>query len=389
MNATRAIDLEDTEGLLAADTEGLLRAASSAGAQVRAIGAAADEGALDSLRADDRPRSVIWVSGRGTAETAGAVLAATLGGAASEPIAVVGEAPPWVGPLDVLIVAGDDPGDPALVTSAATAVRRGARLVVVAPYEGPLRDSTAGRAAVLAPRIWVPEEFGLCRYLAAGLAVLRTVDSRLGIDLELLADELDAEALRNSAARELFTNPAKTMAARMAGRRVGLAGDGAATIALARHGSSVLLRLAHQVVAAIGLADAIVALRAGWSDGFGAGQYGAASSVDALFHDEEIDGPLPERLRVLALTLAADRTVVAARVAGLDDVDVVAAEDVPDLPPVPDLSGGPAGPGGSSGPDGLAGGLRTSIGAGSAWQQLAVLAVRLEMAAVYMRLVRG
>ena len=50
---------------------------------------------------------------------------------------VAAEAPPWVGPLDVLIVAGDDPGDPALVGAAATGVRRGARVVVVAPYEGP------------------------------------------------------------------------------------------------------------------------------------------------------------------------------------------------------------------------------------------------------------
>ncbi|WP_231588716.1 hypothetical protein, partial [Mycobacterium nebraskense] len=33
MNAVRAIDLEDTEGLLAADRDGLLRSASSAGAQ--------------------------------------------------------------------------------------------------------------------------------------------------------------------------------------------------------------------------------------------------------------------------------------------------------------------------------------------------------------------
>ena len=54
VNATRAIDLEDADGLLAADREGLLRAASSAGAQVRAVAAAADEGELDSLRADDR-----------------------------------------------------------------------------------------------------------------------------------------------------------------------------------------------------------------------------------------------------------------------------------------------------------------------------------------------
>lgn len=360
MNATREIDFEDTEGLLAADRQGLLRAASSAGAQVRAIAAAAEEGALDPLRTDDRPRSVIWVAGRGTAETAGAILAATWGGAAPQPIVLTGEAPPWVGPLDVLIVAGDDPGDPALVSAAATGVRRGARVVVVAPYEGPLRDSTAGRAAVLAPRLWVPDEFGLCRYLAAGLAVVQAVDQRAGIDLGLLADELDAEALRNSAGRELFTNPAKTIAARMTARRVALAGDCAATLALARHGSSVLLRTAHRVVAATRLVDAVVALNAGALDGF-------PDSADALFHDEQIDGPRPERLRVLALTLSAERTVISARVAGFDDVYLVTAEDVPEMS---DAAGG-------------------SAGAGSAEQQLAVLAVRLEMAAVYMRLVRG
>ncbi len=376
MSATRAIDLEDAEGLLAADRDGLLRAASSAGAQVRAVAAAVEEGALDPLRVDHPPRSVIWVAGRGTAETAGAILAATLGGQVSAPIAVLGEAPPWVGPLDVLIVAGDDPGDPALVTSAATGVRRGARVVVAAPYEGPLRDSTAGRVAVLAPRLRVPDEFGLCRYLAAGLAALHTVDPGTGIDLGRLADELDAEALRNSAGRDLFTNPAKTIAARISGHRVALAGDGAATIAVARHGSSLLLRIAREVVAAAGLADAVVALRA--PDGPGPdGLSDARSSVDTLFHDEQIDGPLPERLRVLALTLAAERTVVAVRVAGAGDVHLVCAEDVPEAP------GDPAAPGGA------AGGEAMPAGAGSAWQQLTVLAVRLEMAAVYLRLVRG
>jgi hypothetical protein len=99
-------------------------------------------------------------------------------------------------------------------------------------------------------------------------------------------------------------------------------------------------------------------------------------SVDALFHDEEIDGPPPLRLRVLALTLSADRTVAAARIAGLDDVYLVAAEDVPD---VSDTSDGLAGPAAA----------REPTGAGRAEQQLAVLAVRLEMAAVYLRLVRG
>jgi hypothetical protein len=373
VNATRAIDLADTEGLLAADREGLLRAASSAGAQVRAVAAAQDEGALDSLRVEDRARSVIWVAGRGTAETAGAMLAATLGGAASQPIMIAAEVPPWVGPLDVLVVAGDDPGDPALVGAAATGVRRGARVVVVAPYEGPLRDTTAGRVAVLAPRLWVRDEFALCRYLAAGLAAMQTVDPKMNLkprtELASLADELDAEALRNSAGREVFTNPAKTMAARISGRRVALTGDCAATLALARHGSSVLLRTARQVAAATGLADAMLALGVGLDDG-------PSSSMDALFHDDEIDGPLPERLRVLALTLTEERTAAAARVVGFDDIYLVAAEDVPE---VTDPAGDPVG----------SGGLRAPAAPARAEQQLAILAVRMEMAAVYLRLVRG
>ncbi|CAN5206118.1 hypothetical protein BH09ACT8_BH09ACT8_28750 [soil metagenome] len=359
MSALRAsIGLDDTDGLIAADREGLLRAASMAGAQVRATAAAVAEGALEPLHSVERPRSLIWVSGRGPAASAGAMLTATLGGAAAEPIVVAADAPPWIGPLDVLVVAGDDPGDPALVAAAATGVRRGASVVIAAPYEGPLRDATAGRVAVLAPRLWVPDEFGLCRYLAAGLATVQAVESRSAatLDLMALADQLDAEALRNSAGREVFTNAAKALADRITGRSVVLTGDCAATLALARHSAAVLLRVAHKVVSAAGLADALVALRSDTSGGYG--------DVDALFHDEELDGPLPERLRVLALTMAAERRVVTARVAGLGDVDVVGVEDVPDPISAPVDTGRPE-------------------------QQLATLAVRLEMAAVYLRLARG
>ncbi|OBB00226.1 TobH protein, partial [Mycobacteriaceae bacterium 1482268.1] len=245
-----------------------------------------------------------------------------------------------------------------LVSAAATAVRRGARVVVVAPYEGPLRDATAGRSAVLEPRLWVPDDFTLARYLAAGLAIMHVVDPGLRSDLGALADELDAEALRNSAARELFTNAAKTLADRMAGHAIVFAGDNAATLALARHGGAVMLRIAHLPVATVGLADAIVASRTG---------LGAQSGPDreaALFHDDEIDGPSPERVRTVALTLDDERAVVGARVAGLNNVDIVGAEDVPDAGDSPVHSEGPE-------------------------QQLAVLAVRLEMAATYLRLVRG
>lgn len=357
MNGSATVDLDDTAGLLEADRDGLLRAAASAGAQVRATASAVEEGALESVTGGARPRTVIWVAGRGPAESAGAILAAALSGSTGSPIVTASESPPWIGPLDVLIAAGDDAGDPVLVTAAATAVRRGARVVVAAPYEGPLRDATAGRAAVLAPRLWVPDEFGLCRYLAAGLAAFAAVDPAVPSPLTELADELDAEAMRNSAAREVFTNPAKALAERISGRPAVLAGDCAATLALARHGSAVLLRVAGQPVAAAGLGDALAALRNG--------RFG--DSVDALFHDEEIDGPLPGRPRVVALTLAAERVGLAARLAGIDGVDLLGAEDV--------------------GESAEAGSTPTTNG--RAETQLAILALRLEMAAVYLRLAEG
>ncbi len=373
LNAT--VDLDDTEGLIEADRDGLLRAAATAGAQVRATAAAVEEGALESVTGDARPRTVIWVSGRGPAEAAGAMLAAALSGSTGSPIVTSAESPPWIGPLDVLIAAGDDAGDPALVTAAATAVRRGARVVVAAPYEGPLRDATAGRAAVLAPRLWVPDEFGLCRYLAAGLAAFAAVDpasagrrestggSAVCAPLTELADELDAEAMRNSVAREVFTNPAKSLAERISGRPTVLAGDNAATLALARHGAAVLLRVAGEPVAAVGLGDALAALRNGITSRFGIG-------VDALFHDEEIDGPLPGRPRVVALALAAERTNLVARLAGIDGVDLLGAEDV-----------------GDTGEIGRAD-TATDVSR-RAETQLSVLALRLEMAAVYLRLAGG
>jgi hypothetical protein len=350
-----AIDLDDAEGLIAADREGLLRAASMAGAQVRATAAALDEGALDPLRSDMPPRTVIWVASRGPAETAGLVLAAALSGSTAAPIVVAPEVPPWVGALDVLVVAGDDAMDPALVNAAATGIRRGARVIVVAPDEGPLQDVTAGRAVMLAPRLRVPDGFGFARYFAAGLATLRTVDPGMQVDIAELADELDVEALGNSAGRELFTNPAKTLADRMAGRDVVLAGDNAATLALARHGGAVLLGVGYQPVAAVGLADLIVALRGGIASG-------AADYETSLFHDEELDGPLPSRIRAVVLAVDDERPTIASKISGYEGVVVVSAQDVPDV----------AAPTGRR-----------------LEQQLATLALRLEMAAVYLRLVRG
>ena len=155
--ADTVVDLDDAAGLQEADRDGLLRAGAMAGAQVRSIAAAVQEGALESVAGGQRPRTVVWLAGRGPAEAAGAMLIAALGGTAGEPLVAAAEVPPWIGPLDLLVVAGDDPGDQNLVSAAHAAVRRGARVVVAAPHLGPLRDVTAGRAAVLEPRLPVPD----------------------------------------------------------------------------------------------------------------------------------------------------------------------------------------------------------------------------------------
>lgn len=361
------VDLDDADGLLAADRLGLLRAASMAGAHVRATAAALDEGDLDTIRSDSPPRTIVWIAGHGNAENAGTMLAALLGGSVGAPIVVAAEAPPWIGALDVVIIAGDDPGDPALVSAGAMAVRRGARVIVVAPYEGPLRDATAGRAVVLPPRLPVPDDFTLVRYLAAGMAVLHATAPGYSVELSALADVLDAEALQNSAGRDLFTNPAKGLAERMLDRDVVVAGDTAATVVLARHAGTMLLRIAQQSVAAVGLADALVAIASGW----GSSARGGEASI---FHDEELDGPLARRTRTIVLTSDADRPELSMRLRGFDDVHVVNASDVPDVM----ATGGDSGSGSAAMP-----------GSTRPEQQLAQLAVRLEMAAVYQRLVRG
>lgn len=361
------VDLDDTDGLLDADRLGFLRAASMAGAQVRATAAAVAEGVLEPLRSDSPPRTVVWVPGRGASEAAATMLAALVGATVGAPLVVASEAPLWLGALDVLVVAGDDPGDPALVSAAAVGVRRGARVVVVAPYEGPLRDATAGRAVALPPRLAVPDDFTMVRFFAAGLAVLAATIAAYSFDLEALADELDGEAVRNSAAREVFTNPAKELAQRMVGRDVVFAGDTAAMRALARHAATVMLRVGNQTVTAAGLSDVLAALRTGWGRSEGV--------APSIFHDEEIDGPLAARTRTLVLTSDADRFEVSARLRGFDDVDVINAYDVPDV----EVTRGNQEPPGSA---------AMPVSARPE-QQVALLALRLEMAAVYQRLIRG
>ncbi|WP_458688115.1 tobH protein [Nocardia tengchongensis] len=374
---TPVIDLDDVASLEAADAGGVLRSAASGGAQVRATAAALSEDALARLT-DLRPRSLVLVSGSGRAARAAALLIAALGDRTSMPLVPATSIPPWVGPLDVVLVAGDDAGDPRLAEAVDRALRRGAEVVVAAPDEGPIRAAAAGRATILAPRVRVLDHNLMLRYLAAGLAVLNTVDRhRVGPlvpELNALADLLDEEALRDGPQHEAFHNPAKTLATRMQQRkRIVLAGDSGAAAELAGHGSEVLLAAAGQVTTAVSLSEAIAAHgRLVQSAGV------AAPGFDPLFHDEEFDGPAPvDQVRIFVVSTDPDEVAVRRRLAvfgsdaGLVDTDLITVDAEAAAAPPAD-AGAPGQP--------------MPAAASGDVEKLAVLALRLEMAAAYLRL---
>ncbi|WFR74071.1 hypothetical protein P9209_11950 [Prescottella defluvii] len=171
----------------------------------------------------------------------------------------------------------------------------------------------------------VPAHHGLLRYLAAFLAVLIAIEAERAAkvcpDLGRLADALDEEALRDHPRNEVFHNPAKSLAARMQGRRVVLAGDTRATTHLARHGSEILLRCGAAVAAPADLSGVLSGVPR-----FDSSATSMPPGYDPFFHDEQLDGPVPGTpLRVFVFAAEADRPVVERRVAALPDVDVVVA----------------------------------------------------------------
>ncbi|MGW1743815.1 tobH protein [Nocardia sp. NPDC001965] len=378
---TPVLDLDDAAMLEAADTGGALRSAASGGAQVRATAAAVAEGAL--ARLDGlRPRSLLLVSGPGRAGRAAALLVAALGDRTGLPLVQVTSVPSWAGPLDVVLVAGDDAGDPRLIDSVDRALRRGAEVVVAAPDEGPLRAAAAGRAALLAPRVPVLDENRLLRYLGVGIAVLQTIDRHRSAaflpELGALADVLDTEALRDGPQHEVFHNPAKNLAARTQQRGLIVAGDNAATTELAVHAAEVLLQSAGRAAAAVELAVAVTALprlvNAATT---------AAPDYDPLFHDEQLDGPPPvEKKRIFVCSTESDILTARRKIAvfggaggGTVDADLVTA-DLESTPTDPAPAGSPV-------PEPV------PVPIGGEMERLAVLALRWEMTAAYLRLIGG
>jgi hypothetical protein len=361
MMLTGATDLDDVPQLQGVDVDGLLRAGALAGAQVRAISAAVEEGVLEPL-ARVRPRALVVVVGRGTARDAADLVVATMSAHTDVPLVVAPSIPGWVGPLDVVVVSGDDAGDRALADAAARAVRRHAELVLDVPVEGPLAEAAAGGGLDLSPRVPSPDPFRFCGHVAALAAVIaalgevRTAGTRF--DAAALADTLDAEASAAHPANESFHNAAKSLAARVEGRQAVWAGDTPATMALAAHAARTMYSVAGLSGVAAAVSDALVVAARPMAS--------SAPEVDPIFHDPDFDPPLAgSPPRVLALATPSTEWATRQRVSGLGDVDVLTATD--DTAPPPDRPDAGDGPGDV--------------------ESLLVLAVRVEMAAVYLRLI--
>lgn len=316
-------DFDDVEELQSADRDGLLHSVALAGAQVRSVAEARREGILEPL-ADLRPRSVVIVTGA-SAVGADAVrfVVATLGARVDVPIVVIPALPGWIGPLDVVVLAGDDAGDPALIDAGARSTRRRAEVVTLAPLEGPLRDAVAGRVLDLSPRVSVRPEFRFCGLVAGLLAVcaaLIQVRTTGGVvDFDELASALDDEAAANHPGREGFRNQAKLLAAKVQGREVIWSGDDAPTEVLAQHASVAFAALAAAPGASLALPAAVGAALLRASSG---------TSSESIFYDPDFDGPARVPPQLLVISSAARQWQTRARLGAVTaDVLVDEADD--------------------------------------------------------------
>lgn len=347
--------LDDPERIAEADTSGLLRAAASAGAQVRSTAAGAEEAGLERL-AGERPRALVLITRPGAAAAAAPLLVALLGPSCPVPVVTAPSVPVWVGALDVVLAHTTDPGDHELAEGVDRAVRRGAHLLVTAPYEGPVAAAASGRSVLLSPRLDIPPGLVLPRALAAGLLLLDTL-GLLRTDAEGLAGELDREAERAHPGHESFVNPAKSLALRMAEHTPLLWGTDRVATAVATHGAASLAAHAGVVAHAAGIGEAM-SLSILRREAAG----GAAGSD--VFHDPYLDAPggnWPSPVRPLLLGIEPGPGTALATEA-LPDAESVSADAELEVAP-----GDPTAPACAAG----------------------VLALRLDLAALYLGLARG
>jgi glucose/mannose-6-phosphate isomerase len=326
--------LDDFAALVRADGSDMLRAVATSAAQVRASRTAVRESAVNSLGSDERPRAVV-VTGMGGSGICGDVLAAVTGLAAAIPVAVHRGygLPGWVGAADLVIAVSCSGNTQETLSAAAEAARRGSRLLGIGVADSPLeRLSRQARGDFvpitreLSPRssLWALSVPVLVVAARLGLLDLGTDDA----DLETAALRLEAVAESCRADRDLFSNPAKRLAAELSGTLpmiwgIGQVGGVAATRAAAQIAENAKLPC---VVGALPEAhhNQVVSLD---------GAMAAGAGAEDLFRDR-VEEPDPVRLQLLLISDSSDDPAAAARAAvsqrvadarGVGVSDVVAA----------------------------------------------------------------
>ncbi|MFG2911156.1 SIS domain-containing protein [Kitasatospora sp. NPDC048286] len=328
--------LDDPAALQRADHDRALLALAGAGARVRTALRQAESAGLDRLRPDGRPRAVL-VAGHGSALTAAEMLSALAGTgslvtalppteaaapradrAGARPAFTAGlgwQLPGWAGPLDLLVISSADGGEQGLVSLAEQAYARGCAIVVTAPAGSALAEAALQvralplpfTASVLSedlapvpavePDLPAEDPAALWSHLAPMLALAQKIGlTQLPYDaLPAVADLLDAAAVRCRPDAAAYTNPAKGLAARLAGTVPLLWAEGPIAGAAAARFAAQLADRAGRPALAGPLPQVLTAHR-----GMFTGQLGAGADPDDFFRDR-VEEPDPLHLQVLLL----------------------------------------------------------------------------------------
>jgi len=290
--------LDDADLLQRRDSQRLLWHLATAGAQVRRAVELAPEFGVDRLRDVGAPRALL-VATDAPPSTA-LRLVTRLSCETAPALAWHGvELPRWAGPTDALLIGALDGRHPRLAELAEQGARRGLAMAVVAPAGSPVA-AAAGRAplhelaedinpraarwAILTPLLQALDALGL-HPLSSGL-------------LEQVADSLDETAGRCRPSGDLFTNPAKALAAEFAEARPLIVGAGALSSVAARATADALQLSAGVAAVAVSLPDGVG--RAG------ALLRGAGVVGEEDFFRDRVDDAPAERTRLLIIGDDAD-----------------------------------------------------------------------------------
>lgn len=313
--------LDDPLSLATFDPSEMLRAVATSGAQVRASLTAVGDADLGPLALDSRPRAVV-VTGMGGSGVSGDVLAALTGATAPVPVVVHRGygLPAWVGAADLVMAVSCSGSTAETLSAAVEAARRGCRLLGVGSADSPLDMHCRSTGGAFVP---IVKQLSPRSSMWALVVPLLVVAARGGLldlgadcsDLLDAATRLDGIAELCRPDRESYVNPAKSLAAELAGSLPMFWGNGTVGPVAALRASCQLAENAKTVAIWGALPEAhhnqSVALD---------GQLGGLAADDDLFRDR-VEDPEPFGLHLVLIRddatdgLAARRAEASAEVA--------------------------------------------------------------------------